>query len=273
MSATPRTSAPATTSRAGHPADWINLLGVRVSAVNLDGAVHRIQAAVGDGVRGWICIRDVHGVVRCRQDADLRRAHNEAFLVTPDGMPLVWSLRLAGHRTAGRVYGPDLMLALFDEGRKTNLRHYLFGGTPEILAMLEANLTARFPDATVAGRIAPPFRPTTAAEDAAFAAEINAARPDIVWVGLGTPKQELWMQRMRGQLDAAMLIGVGAAFDFHAGVKRQAPRVIQRSGFEWLFRLACEPRRLGMRYAVAIPSFLGLAAAQASGLRKFPIGD
>lgn len=259
--------------RSGHTVDWINLLGVRVSAVNLDAAVSRIQQAVDDGVRGWTCIRDVHGVVRCHGDADLRRAHNAAFLVTPDGMPLVWSLRISGHHSAGRVYGPDLMLALFDRGRSTGLRHYLFGGTPEILEKLEANMQARFPGANIVGRIAPPFRQATQEEEAGFAAEINGAQPDIIWVGLGTPKQELWMQRVRGQLNASMLIGVGAAFDFHAGVKRQAPRFIQRSGFEWLFRLACEPRRLGMRYAVSIPSFIGLVAVQASGLRKFPIVD
>lgn len=253
--------------------DWINLAGVRVSAVNLDGAVRRVLAAVAEGRRGWICIRDVHGVVRCQDDPELRRAHNRAFLVTPDGMPLVWSLRLSGHRDAGRVYGPDLMLALVDRGRAVGLRHYLFGGTPEIVAKLEANLAAWHPGAEIVGRVSPPFRPATEAEEAGFVAEINRARPDIVWVGLGTPKQELWMQRMRDRLDASMLIGVGAAFDFHAGVKRQAPRLIQRSGFEWLFRLACEPRRLARRYAVAVPSFIGLVAAQASGLRKFPTGD
>ena len=212
-------------------------------------------------------------MVRCRDDAELRRVHNQAFLVTPDGMPLVWALRLSGRRDAGRVYGPDLMLALFDRGRSGGLRHYLYGGTSEILAKLEANLTALHPGAEIVGRIAPPFRPASPEEEAGYVAKINAAQPDIVWVGLGTPKQEIWMGRMRDRLDASMLIGVGAAFDFHAGVKQQAPRVIQRSGLEWLFRLASEPRRLGPRYAVAIPRFIGMLLAQATGLRRYPITE
>jgi N-acetylglucosaminyldiphosphoundecaprenol N-acetyl-beta-D-mannosaminyltransferase len=257
----------------GHPTDWINLLGVRISAVNMTTAVARVQEAIASGRKGYICIRDVHGIIRCQNDAELRRIHNRAFLVTPDGMPVAWALRLAGHRQADRVYGPDLMLALFDQGRRTGVRHFLYGATPEILAQLQAALVARFPGADVAGHHSPPFRDLTADEERDVAARINASGADIVWVGLGTPKQELWMGRMRDRLAASMLIGVGAAFDFHAGVKRQAPRFVQRSGFEWLFRLACEPRRLAWRYAVAVPNFIGLATAQALRLRHFPLQD
>lgn len=254
-----------------HPARWINLLGVRVSAVNMVSAVGSILEAISSGRKGYICIRDVHGVVRCQSDLELQRAHNRAFLVTPDGMPLVWALKAAGHSTADRVYGPDLMLALFDEGRRQGLRHFLYGTTPEVLDKLQARLTEACPGARIAGTFSPPFRPLTESETDEVAARINAADADVVWVGLSTPKQELWMARMRPLLGAGMLIGVGAAFDFHAGIKKQAPRVVQRSGFEWLFRLASEPRRLFGRYAVVIPSFLGLVALQVSGLRAFPM--
>ena len=250
---------------------WINLLGVRVSAVDMTSAVRFVVDAIAAGERSYICVRDVHGIVRCQSDLALREAHNRAFLVTPDGMPLVWSLKLSGHRSARRVYGPDLMLALFDRGRQHGLRHFLFGTTPEVLAQLESRLAAAFPGVSFVGSHAPPFRELSTGEEEQIVGELNRARPDIVWVGLGTPKQELWMARMRDRLEAPMLIGVDAAFDFHAGVRRQAPRFIQRSGFEWLFRLACEPRRLWRRYAVAVPSFLGLAMLQALGLRDFRI--
>ena len=254
-----------------HPVPWINVLGVRVSAVNMTSAVGCILEAIAAGRRGYVCLRDVHGVVRCQNSEELQRAHNRAFLVTPDGMPLVWALKAAGHKAADRVYGPDLMLALFDAGRKAGLRHFLYGTTPEVLEKLAARLRTAYPGAEIVGSYAPPFRPLSEAETEAVAATINATRADVVWVGLSTPKQELWMAEMRPALDAGMLIGVGAAFDFHAGVKKQAPRVIQRSGFEWLFRLASEPRRLFARYAVVVPSFLGLLALQVSGLTRFPM--
>jgi N-acetylglucosaminyldiphosphoundecaprenol N-acetyl-beta-D-mannosaminyltransferase len=261
--------APAGFSR--HPVDWINLLGVRVSAVNMTSAVACILDAVATGRKGYVCLRDVHGIVRSQGDPALQQAHNRAFLVTPDGMPLVWALKAAGHKTADRVYGPDLMLALFDHGRWPGLRHFLYGTTPEVLSRLSARLTQAFPGAEIAGTYSPPFRPLTSSETETVAAEINATRADIVWVGLSSPKQEHWMAEMRPLLDAGMLVGVGAAFDFHAGVKKQAPRFIQRSGFEWLFRLASEPRRLFARYAVVVPSFLALVALQVAGLKQFPM--
>lgn len=258
---------------ADHPVAWINLLGLRVSAINLPLARDLVLGAVTKGQRGYICVRDAHGVVRAQKDHPLRLAHNRAFLVTPDGMPLVWALRLAGHKHAGRVYGPDLMAELFDAGQAQGVGHYLYGTTPENLEKLKQRLLARFPDARIVGMYAPPFRTLSAAEEADVAEMINASGADIIWVGLSTPKQEIWMQRMRPFLNAAMLIGVGAAFDFHAGNKAQAPKMIQRSGFEWAFRLACEPRRLWKRYAVTVPSFMGLIALQATKLRSFPFDD
>ena len=251
---------------------WINLLGMRLSALNLEDAASRVERAIGAGERGYVCIRDAHGVVKCHRDPVLKAVHNQAFLVTPDGMPLVWALRLAGHRHADRVYGPDLMLELLDRGRARDTRHFLYGATPDTLERLRAKLLGRYPGAEIVGHHAPPFRALTEPEKDDVARRIDDAGAEIVWVGLGTPKQELWMADMRPRLAAPMLIGVGAAFDFHAGGKRQAPRVVQRSGLEWAFRLAAEPRRLGRRYAVTVPSFLALAAAQALGLRRFSMG-
>ncbi len=252
---------------------WTNVLGVRVSAVNLKSATGLIQKAIEDGRKEYVCVRDAHGVVRCQKDPELRSIHNRAFLVTPDGMPLVWALKHAGHVESDRVYGPDLMLSVFEAGSAKGLRHFLYGATAETLEQLQARLLAKFPQARIVGSYAPPFRQLSMQEEADIADRLNRSDADIIWVGLSSPKQELWMARMRDRLEAPMLIGVGAAFDFHAGLKRQAPRVIQRSGFEWAFRLLCEPRRLWRRYALVVPTFISLTAFQRLGLRKFPIED
>ncbi|MGM4913776.1 WecB/TagA/CpsF family glycosyltransferase [Rhizobium sp. 768_B6_N1_8] len=252
---------------------WTNVLGVRVSAVNLKSATGLIEEAIEDGRREYVCVRDAHGVVRCQKDPELRSIHNRAFLVTPDGMPLVWALKHAGHVESDRVYGPDLMLSVFNAGSPKGLRHFLYGATAETLEQLQARLLAKFPQARIVGSYAPPFRQLSMQEEADIADRLNRSGADIIWVGLSTPKQELWMARMRDRLEAPMLIGVGAAFDFHAGLKRQAPRIIQRSGFEWVFRLLCEPRRLWRRYALVVPTFISLTAFQRLGLRKFPIED
>lgn len=252
---------------------WTNVLGVRVSAVNLKSATGFIQTAIEDGRKEYVCVRDAHGIVRCQDDPELRSIHNRAFLVTPDGMPLVWALRKAGHAESDRVYGPDLMLSVFDAGSAKGLRHFLYGATAETLEQLQGRLLTKFPQAQIVGSYAPPFRKLSTQEETDIADRLNRSGADIIWVGLSSPKQELWMAHMRDRLEASMLIGVGAAFDFHAGLKRQAPRFIQRSGFEWAFRLLCEPRRLWRRYALVVPTFISLSAFQRLGLRKFPIED
>ncbi|MCX5480722.1 WecB/TagA/CpsF family glycosyltransferase [Kaistia geumhonensis] len=258
---------------AGDEGQVSNILGVRIAAVNLESATARILSAIDQRTPGYVCVRDAHGLVRCQDDDDLRAIHNRAFMVTPDGMPLVWLARRDGHGSAGRVYGPDLMLSVFAAGEGRGVRHYFYGATPATIEALTARLIARFPRAQIAGTFSPPFRSLTPEEEFDVANRINGSGADIVWVGLSTPKQEQWMGRMRDRLDAPQLIGVGAAFDFHAGSKRQAPRFIQRSGFEWAFRLLMEPRRLAGRYAVVIPRFIALTALQRLNLRQFPLGD
>ncbi len=241
----------------------IDVLGVEVSAINMDVAVAAIRRWIAEQRRTYVCVTGVHGVMESQKDPTLRDIHNRADLVTPDGMPLVWLLKHAGHRTADRVYGPDLMATVFAAtAGGDGPRHFLYGSTPEVLERLSQNLQIRYPGCRIVGTLSPPFRPLTAAETADVTARINASGADIVWVGLGTPKQERWMGEHRPLLTAPVLIGVGAAFDFHAGLKRQAPRFIQRSGFEWLFRLATEPRRLWRRYATGNPRFMVRIAGQ-----------
>ncbi len=244
------------------------LLGVRVSVVDLDRACRLLERDVADRRKGYVCVAPAATLVLGRRDPDYRRVVNAAAMVTPDGMPVVWALRAKGAEEVGRTYGPDLMTALCDRGRRSGWRHYLYGGTEDVCRRLRARLEDRFPGWTCAGWTAPPFRETTPEEEAAIVQRINTARPDVVWVGLGSPKQDFWMARMRDRLTAPLLIGVGAAFDFLAGVKPQAPRWMRRSGLEWAFRLACEPRRLWKRYLIGNTWFLLWTAAELGRRRR-----
>lgn len=243
----------------------VDVLGVGVSAIDIDAAVAIFERWVARGERHYVCVSGVHGVMESRRDPALRAIHNAAGLVTPDGMPLVWLSRLAGHSRVTRVYGPDLMLAYCAHGAPLGRRHYFYGGNDGVPELLADRLRARVPGLQVVGTYSPPFRALTAEEDDAAVARINAAAPDVVWVGLSTPKQERWMSAHRLRLAAPVLVGVGAAFDFHAGLKRQAPRWMQRSGLEWAFRFASEPRRLGRRYLVNNPLFVWHVARQLLG--------
>jgi N-acetylglucosaminyldiphosphoundecaprenol N-acetyl-beta-D-mannosaminyltransferase len=248
----------------------VNILGVAVCPVSRAGALLRIERWVAAKDRQYVCVSGIHGVMESHRDRTLRDIHNAAGMVVPDGMPLVWLSRLRGFRDVERVYGPDLLLACCDRSRTTGYRHFFYGGASGVPELLGARLQARFPGLSVVGAYSPPFRALTPAEDAELVQRINTARPDIVWVGLGTPKQERWMAEHRAALDAAVLIGVGAAFDFHAGLKRQAPRWMQRSGLEWLFRLLAEPRRLWRRYLRNNPLFVWHVLLQALRVRRYP---
>jgi N-acetylglucosaminyldiphosphoundecaprenol N-acetyl-beta-D-mannosaminyltransferase len=211
-----------------HPSPRINILGVGVSAVNMELALQTIEDWLSKSEANYVCVTGVHGVIESQRDEDLRRIHNAAGMVTPDGMPLVWFSHLKGYTFVERVYGPDLMLAVCEQSLSTSYRHFLYGGANGIPELLAEKLRSRFPDLQVVGSFSPPYRTLTTEEDNQIVDRINAAHPDIVWVGLSTPKQELWMANHIGKLTASVLIGVGAAFDFHAGVKKQAPRWMQR---------------------------------------------
>jgi len=248
-----------------------NILGVGVSAVNLEMAVYAIDGWITKREPHYICVSGVHGLMESQRDRELRDIHNAAGLVTPDGMPLVWLSRLLGFRHVDRVYGPDLMLATCAHSVEQTHRHFFYGGAPGVAEQLIQQLKARFPTLQVVGSYSPPFRSLTAEEDQAVVEQINAAQPDIVWVGISTPKQERWMAAHIGKVTAPVLIGVGAAFDFHAGLKKQAPYWMQRSGLEWCFRLLTEPRRLWRRYLVNNPSFVWLVLLQLLGRSSYQL--
>jgi N-acetylglucosaminyldiphosphoundecaprenol N-acetyl-beta-D-mannosaminyltransferase len=249
------------------PVSRYNILGVGISALTFSTARDCLLSARGALRLGYVCVCTVHGISEARADPAFRKILNESFLTTPDGMPLVW----LGPRGVERVYGPELMSAVCDHGRVIGLRHYFFGGAPGVAADLAGKMSTRFPGLAIAGTYTPPYRKLNHTELDDLRSDIARTRPDIVWVGLGTPKQERFMAAHAKTFDAGLLVGVGAAFDFHTGRIRQAPHWIQRSGFEWLFRMCMEPRRLAPRYLRTNPLFVARIVAQLSGIKKYPI--
>jgi N-acetylglucosaminyldiphosphoundecaprenol N-acetyl-beta-D-mannosaminyltransferase len=246
-----------------------NILGVGVNPVDIPSALSRISAWIAAGEAQYVCVTGVHGVIESRLDENVRRIHNDAGMVVPDGMPLVWLSRWQGYPQVDRVYGPDLMLAACEMSLDRGWRHFLYGGGPGVVERLAARLQSRFPGLQIVGTDKPPFRPLEAAEKREIIEAVRRSGAQIVWVGISTPKQELLMAELVEDLGGPVLIGVGAAFDFHAGLKRQAPRWMQRAGLEWLFRLCTEPRRLWRRYLRNNSYFLWLLLLQALGVRKY----
>jgi N-acetylglucosaminyldiphosphoundecaprenol N-acetyl-beta-D-mannosaminyltransferase len=231
--------------------DSFRVLGVAIRAIQIPEVI--------DEMRRWIRARDgchfiavtgMHGVTEAQHDPAFRQVLNSADLVVPDGMPLVWIGRMKGFDLRRRVYGPELLDRFCSSTNSQGIRHFLFGAGPGVAEQLAANLKARYPGLHVVGVYSPPFRALTADENEQVARMIRCAAPDVVWVGLSTPKQEQWMFQNRSRLPVPVLVGVGAAFDIHAGVKKQAPLWMRDRGLEWLFRLCSEPGRLWKRYLV-----------------------
>ena len=248
----------------------VNVLGVGISVLNLRTALAAIAGAVRDQRKGYICVTGVHGVMEAQGDAAFKKILNDAFLCTPDGMPMVWAGKLAGHREMSRVYGPDLMLDVCAWSETSGAKHFFYGGADGVAELLAQKLKAKFPKLEVVGTFTPPFRALNADEEKKLREQVGAARPDIFWVGLSTPKQEKFMAEYLPKLDATLMVGVGAAFDFHSGRVRQAPRWMQRTGLEWFYRLCCEPRRLARRYFRNNPLFVLEFLGQLAGLKKHP---
>jgi N-acetylglucosaminyldiphosphoundecaprenol N-acetyl-beta-D-mannosaminyltransferase len=233
------------------------VLGVPLALTDYTRTLDWIDAAIAAGSPEYICVAATHTVVACGEDEELREAVLGSSFTVPDGQPLVWALRALGHDLGDRVYGPELMARACERAASTGTRMFLYGGRDEAaLSQLQQQLEQRYPGLRIAGTYCPPFRPLTDDEERSIAAQIDASGADVVWVGIGVPKQEKWMAQMRGRLAAPVLIGVGAAFDFHAGLVRQAPMWVQGAGLEWLYRLMREPRRLWRRYARYNPRFI-----------------
>ena len=243
------------------------ILSMRVDVTDYADAVNRILAWARKRESRYVCLGTVNHVMEAEQSPAFRRIVEEADLITTDGMPLVWALRLRGIRDARRVYGPDLTLSVLKAASDENIAIGFYGGTPQTLQRLLETIAGLFPDLKIVYHHSPPFREPTPEEDIQVVQGMNASEAGILFVGLGTPKQDRWMAEHRGRVSAVML-GVGAAFDFLAGAKPQAPRWMMAAGLEWLFRLGTEPRRLWRRYLLQNPKFLVLLAMELFGWRR-----
>jgi N-acetylglucosaminyldiphosphoundecaprenol N-acetyl-beta-D-mannosaminyltransferase len=248
-----------------------NVLGVGVSAIDMEAALSRCEQLIAQRGKGYVCVTGVHGIIEAQRDPALREILNRSFLCTPDGMPTVWVGRFQGHRQMRRVYGPELMGELCRRSVRHGYRHFLYGGNAGVAALLQRGLERQIPGIQICGSYTPPFRPLTADEADDLAEAIRRARPEIVWVGLSTPKQERFMAAMLPRLDTCLMIGVGAAFDIHAGRLRDAPQWMKSCGLQWLHRLALEPRRLWRRYFTNNPRFIWNIGLQLTGLRSFSL--
>ena len=256
------------------------ICGTNISATSYEEVVELCSRWIAQKRRAlspvpsrYICVTSVHGVMTAREDPELRHSLNLADVATPDGMPVVWAMRSFGRKEQERVYGPTLMLKLCQRAEQEQHRVFLYGSSEEVLAGLREKLLWKFPAIQFAGSIAPPFRPLTAEEEQDIQQRIREANPDLLFVGISTPKQEKWMTRQQQVLPGMVMVGVGAAFDFHAGRVKQAPKWVQDHGFEWLFRLLSEPKRLWRRYVLVTPMFLPHWALQFSGLAKYDSGQ
>ena len=248
-----------------------NVLGVGVHAIDLPTAASIIESAVREGTKGYVCVTGVHGVMEAQSDPEFRHILNQSLLVTPDGMPTVWVGRMQGNSTMKRVFGPDLMLEVCRRSAGHGIRHFLYGGNPGVADELAERLRQMFPGIEVVGAFTPPFRSLVPSEKLALEAQLESALPDIIWVGLSTPKQEKFMAANFRRLSCKIMIGVGAAFDIHTGHVKDAPQWIKDAGLQWAHRLWQEPGRLWRRYLVNNSAFLGAIVLQLAGLRHYPL--
>lgn len=246
-----------------------HILSVSVDAVEMEGALARIASCLKSGRKGYVCVAGVHGVMEAQRDAELMSIYAGSEMTIPDGMPLVWVGRMQGFRNMRRVTGPDLMLEIFRREELAGTTHFLYGGRDGVAEELRDNLLRRFPSAKIVGTYTPPFRDLSTAEEQEFVARVAALKPDIVWVGISTPRQERFMARTLPLLDTRLMFGVGAAFDFHTGRIRDCAEWIKYLGMQWLHRLLQDPRRLWRRYLRNNPAFLWRIAQQMMGARRF----
>ena len=244
-----------------------DVLDVRVSAINLQMAIDLACQWIEAGRAGYMCLTGVHGVMEAHRDPKLRRILNRAFIAAPDGMPMTWVGRLQGFARMDRVFGPEFMAALCGLAAVRGYRNFLYGGKPGVAALLGDSLKERFPGLTIVGTFTPPFSELTTQQEQELLAQVHASRPDIVWVGLSTPKQEYFMARYFERMEVPLLVGVGAAFDYHTGSIRDCSRWVKRAGLQWLHRLLQDPHRLWRRYLRNNPAFLWHMTCQALGRR------
>jgi N-acetylglucosaminyldiphosphoundecaprenol N-acetyl-beta-D-mannosaminyltransferase len=251
--------------------EQVNVLGVGVHVIDMRGAVAILESQIRASTKGYVCLAGVHGIMEAQRDPNLKSIFAQALLVAPDGMPTVWMGHAQGFPAMERVFGPDLMVNIIGNVEFRNCTHFFCGGEPGVAERLQTEMLRRFPWVKITGTYSPPFRPMTSAEERALATKIHLLRPDIIWVGLSTPKQEQFMAHYLPMLDTKLMIGVGAAFLFHTGAIQDSPDWIKRAGLQWLHRLLQEPTRLWRRYLVNNPLFVVHVLLQVIGLKRYTL--
>ncbi len=246
------------------------LLGISVEALDMEGTLSRIATELAARRKGYICMAGVHGIMEAQRDAELAGIYASSRITLPDGTPTVWVGRWQGHKGMQRVAGPDLMREVFRRKEFASCTHFLYGGEEHVAEQLREQFTNQYPWARITGTYTPPFRDLNAEEEESLIAQVRNLKPDIIWVGISTPKQERFMYRYLHRLDTTLMFGVGAAYDFHTGRIQDAPQWIKTIGMQWLHRLMQDPRRLWKRYLRNNPAFLWHIALQLSGLRQYP---
>lgn len=249
----------------------VNILGVGISAVDLQHAVNSSLSLIASGAKGYVCVTGMHGIMEAQLDSGFRAIQNSSFLTIPDGIPTVWIGRSTGHNNMEQVRGADFMLGLCRASATTGVRHFLYGGKPGVAPLLRDVLTRRFPGLQIVGTYTPPFRPLTPEEEADLKHTLEEARADVLWCGISTPKQERFMAQYLHTLPVSLMVGVGAAFDLNAGLLQDSPYWVQQCGLQWAHRLYQEPRRLWKRYVLNIPRFLWLYLMQRAGVRAYEL--
>jgi N-acetylglucosaminyldiphosphoundecaprenol N-acetyl-beta-D-mannosaminyltransferase len=252
---------------------YANVLSVQVEALNMERALARIKDALVEKSKGYVCMAGVHGIMEAQRNANVGYAYADAMMTLPDGRPTVWVGRSQGHRSMRQVTGPDLMLEVFRQREFAEYSHFLYGGKQGIAEELAENLTRQFPWARIAGTYTPPFRDLTAAEAEDLINRLRYLKPDIVWVGISTPRQEVFMRNYLPLLDTTLMFGVGAAFDFHTGRIKDCSEWVKRAGLQWLHRLMQDPRHLWWRYLRNNPEFVYKIALQIAGMRTYPASE
>jgi len=249
-----------------------HVLGVQVSALNMQTALDLSERLIESRQRGYVCVTGVHGVMEAQSDDQFKQILNRSFMNVPDGQPMTWVGKLQGHRSMSRVYGPDFMINLCERSVDRNYRHFLYGGNDGVAELLKEKLVSRFPGLNIVGTYTPPFRPLYPAEEEKLKTLLSELKPDVMWIGLSTPKQERFMSHYSSNLGVPLMVGVGAAFDINSGRTKDAPGWMKQSGLQWLHRLLQEPRRLAKRYLINNPKFLVLITLQFFG-KKFATGE
>lgn len=252
------------------PKSLVNVLGIHIAPIDMDAAVALLADALERRTKGFVCLTGVHGVMEAQRDASLRAIFADSLLTAPDGMPTVWVGHWQGHTAMRQITGPDLMLEVLSRPEFAGCTHFLYGGKEGVADELQRQLAHRYPAVKIVGTWTPPFRELTLAEEAMLIARVERLQPDVVWVGISTPRQERFMQRMLPRLNTRLMFGVGAAFDFHTGRIQDCPNWVKRAGMQWFDRLLQDPKHLWKRYLRNNPAFVWNILLQLSGLRSYP---